>query len=72
MGGSAENRAAPFPPRREAAGQDSAKPPITSGRRETIVEEALGPIRLTHEITDLERQTMARLVRRLVPLLMAC
>jgi hypothetical protein len=27
---------------------------------------------LTHEVTDLERQTMARVARRLLPLLMAC
>jgi MFS family permease len=27
---------------------------------------------LTHEITDLERQTMARVARRLLPMLMAC
>ena len=27
---------------------------------------------LTHEITDLERQTMARVARRLLPLLIAC
>jgi MFS transporter, ACS family, tartrate transporter len=34
--------------------------------------EATPAAQLTHEITDLERQTMARVARRLLPLLMAC
>jgi MFS family permease len=34
--------------------------------------EAPAGTTLTHEITDLERQTMARVARRLLPMLMAC
>ena len=34
--------------------------------------EAPGGAQLTHEITDLERQTMARVARRLLPMLIAC
>jgi MFS family permease len=34
--------------------------------------EASPAAELTHEITDLERQTMARVARRLLPLLIAC
>ena len=36
------------------------------------MEEAPTATGLTHEITDLERQTIARVARRLLPLLMAC
>jgi len=36
------------------------------------LEEAPTAGGLTHEITDLERQTIARVARRLLPLLMAC
>src|ERR1700742_2392318 len=36
------------------------------------MEEALSPARLGPEITELERRTVARVTRRLLPLLMAC
>src|SRR5580658_10581644 len=38
----------------------------------TTMPEAPTGAELTHEITDLERQTMARVARRLLPMLMAC
>jgi ACS family tartrate transporter-like MFS transporter len=36
------------------------------------MDDAAPTAELTHEITDLERQTMARVARRLLPLLIAC
>ena len=36
------------------------------------MNDAATPAGLTHDITDLERQTMARVARRLLPLLIAC
>jgi MFS transporter, ACS family, tartrate transporter len=39
---------------------------------DTTMQEAAIAAGLTHEITDLERQTMARVARRLLPLLIAC
>ena len=36
------------------------------------MQEAATFAELSHEITDLERQTMARVARRLLPLLIAC
>jgi MFS family permease len=39
---------------------------------DTTMNEAAKAAGLTHEITDLERQTMARVARRLLPLLIAC
>jgi MFS transporter, ACS family, tartrate transporter len=36
------------------------------------MNDAANAAALSHEITDLERQTMARVARRLLPLLMAC
>jgi ACS family tartrate transporter-like MFS transporter len=38
----------------------------------TTMPEAPPGAELTHEITDLERQTMARVARRLLPMLIAC
>jgi ACS family tartrate transporter-like MFS transporter len=36
------------------------------------MDDAAPAAGLTHEITDLERQTMARVARRLLPMLIAC
>jgi ACS family tartrate transporter-like MFS transporter len=36
------------------------------------VEEAPSLTELTHEVGDLERQTIARVARRLLPMLIAC
>ena len=41
-------------------------------QRSAAMDEAATTAGLSHEITDLERQTMARVARRLLPLLIAC